>query len=160
MNIFRTSFKDYMEVILNLDENENSDLFKDENYIEWYEDRYKGNEIIFGCEMEGQDAGYISALPITKELYEIIISGALDGTIEIAPRMYDEESDFYLLLSINVNEPFRGIGIGTALTKELLNEISDKKVCSLANEKSKNIFVNNGMLPTFQNKKYVAMFKE
>ena len=103
---------------------------KDNISIEWlferYKDTYKGLVL---CDKE-KIVGYITAVPIKKELYDTIINGVIVNDLQINPNMFVDESNYYYIVSIVIKKEYRGKGFGSKMLKLIL-ENKNKNYCVL-----------------------------
>ena len=111
--------------------------------INWYLERYNKNHFAYVLVDEnGNYGGYVMGIPIKREFYDAITNGVITNDLYINPKMFVNESNYYYIYSIIIQEKYRNKGYGTKLLEKLLNDIENKNYCVLTISKNGyNLFI-------------------
>ena len=108
---------DIISKIMNIDK-----LFYKENYtFDWYKERYNENNIAFCLYDNDKMIGYAVSVGIEKELYEDFKNGKYDNDYDIDPKLFNCNSKYMYIASINILKEYRDKGLGLRLLDEVLN---------------------------------------
>lgn len=111
-----------------------------ENYsISWYKERYNKNNFVYCLYDKNKIVGYICACGIKKTLYNDLKKGIYNNDYDIDPNLFDNESNYMYLSSINILKEYRHKGYGEYLLKELLNNINNNLIAITASKEGYNL---------------------
>lgn len=120
MNIFikkENMTDDIINQIMSIDK-----LFYNEYYdLNWYKKRYNKDNIAFCLYDDSKMIGYIVATGVKKELYYSFKNGKYDNDYYIDHNMFDNNSEYKYLSSVNILEEYRNQGYGTILLNTILD---------------------------------------
>ena len=97
--------------------------------IDWYLSRYRPWHSAFVAMDGGRIIGYVTAVPVRKDLYDAILNGVLVDDLGINPDMFVRDSEYMYASSIVIEKAYRKQNTGRLLAELMTARFRGKKLC-------------------------------
>lgn len=146
---------DIIKKIMDIDKT----FYKEKFTFEWYRKRNDEENILFCLYDKNELVGYSAVSGIKEKLYNEIKSGKYKNDYKFDYKMFDKDSPFKYLSSINILEDYRKKGFGTKLLNKTLRYFKKYNIIALTVSRGGYALLNKKMKLIKQVSSDVSVFE-